>query len=51
MVSAQFAQRLDFDLTDALLRHRKPLTDFFESASNAVVKSVAHPDDLLFAGR
>ena len=48
---AQFAQRLGFELTDALSGHRKPLTDFFASTSDAIVKSEAHPNHLFFAGR
>ena len=48
---AQFAQRLGFDLADALARDREVLADFFERVLAAVLQAEAHLDDLLFARR
>src|SRR6516164_564562 len=39
---AQFAQRLSFDLTNALPRDSKRLADFFESPRIAVLKPETH---------
>lgn len=47
---AQFAQRLNFNLPDALPSQSKSLTDFFESEFDATIESEAHPNHLLFAG-
>src|SRR5580693_7057296 len=46
---AQLAQRLGFDLANALPRHREVLADLFERMLAAVLQTEAHLDDLLFA--
>jgi len=48
---AQFAERLGFDLADALAGDRERLADFFEGVLAAVVQAEAHLDDFFFAGR
>ena len=46
---AQFAQRLGFDLPDALAGHGEVLADFFQRVLAAILQPEAHLDDLLFA--
>jgi len=46
---AELAQRLGFDLPDALARHGEVLPHFFERMLAAVLQAEAHLDDLLFA--
>src|SRR5215471_11061446 len=48
---AQLAQRLGFDLPDALARDGEALADFLERVLAAVADAEAHLDDLLFARR
>src|ERR671922_2352951 len=46
---AQFAQRLSFNLTDALASDVKSLAYFFESVRITVLKTKTHADNALFA--
>src|SRR6476619_3436596 len=48
---AQLAQRLGFDLPDALARHREALADFLERVLAAVAHAEAHLDHFLFPRR
>src|SRR5216684_3864208 len=48
---AQLAQRLGFDLTDALARDGEALADLLERVLTAVADAEPHLDDLLFARR
>ena len=48
---AQLAQRLGFDLPDALACYREILTHFLQRVLAAVIKTETHLDDLLFARR
>jgi hypothetical protein len=47
---AQFAQRVGFNLANALARYREHLTDFFESPRITVFKPKTHADDSFLAG-
>src|SRR6516225_11422682 len=47
---AQFAQRLSFNLANALACDGKHLADFFEGALITVLKPETHADDALLAG-
>src|SRR6478672_13964094 len=47
----QLAQRLRFDLADALPRDGEVLTHLFERVLAAVAHAKPHLDDFLFAGR
>src|SRR5438094_7292939 len=47
----QLAERLRFDLADALARDREALTDLFERVLAAVADAEPHLDDFLFARR
>src|SRR6516162_3264445 len=46
----QFAQRLSFNLADALARDGEHLANFFEGVRIAVLKAETHADDAFFAG-
>ncbi len=46
---AELAQRLGFNLTDALARDREVLADFFERMFAAILQAEAHLHDFLFA--
>src|SRR2546429_96195 len=46
---AQFAQRLSFNLADALASNGKSAADFFQRVGIAVFKAKTHTDDVLFA--
>ena len=46
---AQFAERLGFDLTNALACDREVLADLFERVFAAVLQAKAHLDDLFLA--
>src|SRR5262250_422299 len=48
---AQLAQRLGFDLPDALARDGEALADFLERVLAAVADAEPHLDDLLLARR
>ena len=47
----QLAERLGFDLPDALAGYGEVLADLFERVLAAVFQAEAHFDDLLFARR
>src|SRR2546428_6343547 len=49
--AAQLAQRLRFDLTDALARHGEPLADLLQRVVGFLADPEAEPQDLLLAWR